>query len=168
MMNRMNGGWFSNPRIRPNVDARQGQADLQHRLCGYFGKSCSCRMDGLMRCADENTTLNDCFRDKKDWRACKDEVSRIRICWRRPTCARSATQRDHIDQSRSNALLTEGAIGRWRRSNSAGNGRETSRGPTRRTCKAGGGERKWPVMRRCIVDNNQFNSPLRSSQFCTS
>lgn len=24
---------------------------------------------------DENTTLNDCFRDKKDWRACKDEVS---------------------------------------------------------------------------------------------
>lgn len=25
--------------------------------------------------ADENTALNDCFRDKKDWRACKDEVS---------------------------------------------------------------------------------------------
>lgn len=24
---------------------------------------------------DENTTLNDCFREKKDWRACKDEVS---------------------------------------------------------------------------------------------
>jgi hypothetical protein len=23
---------------------------------------------------DENTTLNDCFREKKDWRACKDEV----------------------------------------------------------------------------------------------
>ena len=23
---------------------------------------------------DENATLNDCFRDKKDWRACKDEV----------------------------------------------------------------------------------------------
>lgn len=24
--------------------------------------------------ADENTTLNDCFREKKDWRACKNEV----------------------------------------------------------------------------------------------
>ena len=23
---------------------------------------------------DENTKLNDCFREKKDWRACKDEV----------------------------------------------------------------------------------------------
>ena len=23
---------------------------------------------------DENTRLNDCFREKKDWRACKDEV----------------------------------------------------------------------------------------------
>lgn len=25
---------------------------------------------------EENATLNDCFRDKKDWRACKNEVSR--------------------------------------------------------------------------------------------
>lgn len=23
---------------------------------------------------DENASLNDCFRDKKDWRLCKDEV----------------------------------------------------------------------------------------------
>ncbi|KAI5360388.1 Putative cytochrome oxidase assembly factor 4 [Septoria linicola] len=28
-------------------------------------------------CSDENATLNDCFREKKDWRACKDEVSAI-------------------------------------------------------------------------------------------
>ena len=25
---------------------------------------------------DENAKLNDCYRDKKDWRLCKDEVSR--------------------------------------------------------------------------------------------
>lgn len=27
--------------------------------------------------AEENTKLNDCFYEKKDWRACKDEVSRM-------------------------------------------------------------------------------------------
>jgi len=25
-------------------------------------------------CAEENTKLNDCFYEKKDWRACKEEV----------------------------------------------------------------------------------------------
>ncbi|KAF2165810.1 hypothetical protein M409DRAFT_24097 [Zasmidium cellare ATCC 36951] len=34
-------------------------------------------------CADENTTLNDCFRDKKDWRACKDEMEAFKQCWKR-------------------------------------------------------------------------------------
>lgn len=28
---------------------------------------------------DENARLNDCFRDKKDWRACKDEVSEVEL-----------------------------------------------------------------------------------------
>ena len=27
--------------------------------------------------ADENASLNDCFYEKKDWRACKDEVGDI-------------------------------------------------------------------------------------------
>ncbi|KAF7188748.1 Cytochrome oxidase assembly factor 4 [Pseudocercospora fuligena] len=31
-------------------------------------------------CADENATLNDCFRDKKDWRACKDEIAQTTDC----------------------------------------------------------------------------------------
>ncbi|CAK3916749.1 hypothetical protein CB0940_06453 [Lecanosticta acicola] len=34
-------------------------------------------------CADENATLNDCFRDKKDWRACKDEMKAFKQCWKR-------------------------------------------------------------------------------------
>ena len=35
---------------------------------------------------DENTALNDCFRDKKDWRACKDEVSAAGGKALRPGC----------------------------------------------------------------------------------
>ncbi|KAK4619292.1 Cytochrome oxidase assembly factor 4 [Fulvia fulva] len=34
-------------------------------------------------CSDENATLNDCFRDKKDWRACKDEMEAFKQCWKR-------------------------------------------------------------------------------------
>ncbi|EME88572.1 uncharacterized protein MYCFIDRAFT_125149, partial [Pseudocercospora fijiensis CIRAD86] len=34
-------------------------------------------------CADENAILNDCFRDKKDWRACKDEMEAFKQCWKR-------------------------------------------------------------------------------------
>ncbi|EME41922.1 hypothetical protein DOTSEDRAFT_134794 [Dothistroma septosporum NZE10] len=34
-------------------------------------------------CADENASLNDCFRDKKDWRACKDEMEAFKQCWKR-------------------------------------------------------------------------------------
>ncbi|KAK5741534.1 hypothetical protein LTR17_003972 [Elasticomyces elasticus] len=34
-------------------------------------------------CADENTTLNDCFFEKKDWRACKDEMEAFKQCWKR-------------------------------------------------------------------------------------
>ncbi|KAL2162285.1 hypothetical protein VTH06DRAFT_7198 [Thermothelomyces fergusii] len=33
-------------------------------------------------CADENAKLTDCYRDKKDWRACKDEMERFRECWK--------------------------------------------------------------------------------------
>ncbi|KAF2863845.1 hypothetical protein K470DRAFT_254726 [Piedraia hortae CBS 480.64] len=34
-------------------------------------------------CAKENTKLNECFFDKKDWRACKDEMEEFRQCWKR-------------------------------------------------------------------------------------
>ncbi|PPJ59916.1 hypothetical protein CBER1_08316 [Cercospora berteroae] len=34
-------------------------------------------------CSDENATLNDCFREKKDWRACKGEMEAFKQCWKR-------------------------------------------------------------------------------------
>ncbi|KAL2175051.1 uncharacterized protein P884DRAFT_262948 [Thermothelomyces heterothallicus CBS 202.75] len=33
-------------------------------------------------CADENAKLTDCYHDKKDWRACKDEMEKFRECWK--------------------------------------------------------------------------------------
>ncbi|RKF60427.1 Cytochrome oxidase assembly factor 4 [Erysiphe neolycopersici] len=37
-------------------------------------------------CAAENTKMNDCFYEKRDWRLCKDEVSLLKMfkeCWKR-------------------------------------------------------------------------------------
>ncbi|TKA74575.1 hypothetical protein B0A55_06308 [Friedmanniomyces simplex] len=34
-------------------------------------------------CADENAGLNNCFFEKKDWRACKDEMEAFKQCWKR-------------------------------------------------------------------------------------
>ncbi|RMZ19159.1 hypothetical protein D0859_16851 [Hortaea werneckii] len=34
-------------------------------------------------CSDENAKLNDCFFEKKDWRACKDEMEAFKQCWKR-------------------------------------------------------------------------------------
>ncbi|KAK4155591.1 hypothetical protein C8A00DRAFT_13355 [Chaetomidium leptoderma] len=33
-------------------------------------------------CADENAKLTDCYYEKKDWRACKDEMEQFRQCWK--------------------------------------------------------------------------------------
>ncbi|KAL2259357.1 hypothetical protein VTK26DRAFT_6994 [Humicola hyalothermophila] len=33
-------------------------------------------------CADENAKMTDCYYEKKDWRACKDEMERFRECWK--------------------------------------------------------------------------------------
>lgn len=32
-------------------------------------------------CAGENTQLNDCFFEKKDWRLCKREMEEFKACW---------------------------------------------------------------------------------------
>ncbi|RDL41804.1 Uncharacterized protein BP5553_01783 [Venustampulla echinocandica] len=32
--------------------------------------------------AAENTRMNDCYYDKKDWRLCKDELEKFRQCWK--------------------------------------------------------------------------------------
>ncbi|GAB7339259.1 hypothetical protein MBLNU457_5914t1 [Dothideomycetes sp. NU457] len=34
-------------------------------------------------CSEENTRLNDCFYEKKDWRACKSEMEAFKQCWKR-------------------------------------------------------------------------------------
>ncbi|KAF2026155.1 hypothetical protein FB567DRAFT_330742 [Paraphoma chrysanthemicola] len=34
-------------------------------------------------CADENAKLTDCYYEKKDWRACKQEMETFRQCWQR-------------------------------------------------------------------------------------
>ncbi|EGP89730.1 uncharacterized protein MYCGRDRAFT_35885 [Zymoseptoria tritici IPO323] len=34
-------------------------------------------------CAEENNTLNSCYREKLDWRKCKDEMEAFKQCWKR-------------------------------------------------------------------------------------
>ncbi|KAL2355269.1 hypothetical protein BJ546DRAFT_840762 [Cryomyces antarcticus] len=34
-------------------------------------------------CAVENTKMNDCYFEKRDWRACKKEMEAFRECWKR-------------------------------------------------------------------------------------
>ncbi|KAI9888892.1 MAG: hypothetical protein M1814_006181 [Vezdaea aestivalis] len=34
-------------------------------------------------CANENTAMNDCFFDKKDWRKCAGELKAFSECWKR-------------------------------------------------------------------------------------
>lgn len=60
--------------------------------------------------ADENAKLTDCYYEKKDWRACKDEV-------RRP--------RSPSDRPPAHTRLTI-ARGRWKNSDSAGRRRATT------------------------------------------
>ena len=57
------------------LTAVQGQAHIQYRMF-------RCGSSRLRRCMSlmievENAKLNDCYFDKKDWRACKDEVRLI-------------------------------------------------------------------------------------------
>ncbi|KAK8157167.1 hypothetical protein IWX90DRAFT_489379 [Phyllosticta citrichinensis] len=34
-------------------------------------------------CSVENAKMTDCYYDKKDWRACKNEMEAFRECWKR-------------------------------------------------------------------------------------
>ncbi|EXJ90357.1 hypothetical protein A1O1_03456, partial [Capronia coronata CBS 617.96] len=34
-------------------------------------------------CTEEQLRMNDCYYDKKDWRACKNEMEAFRQCWKR-------------------------------------------------------------------------------------
>ncbi|CAG9943620.1 unnamed protein product [Clonostachys rosea f. rosea IK726] len=33
-------------------------------------------------CADENAKMTDCYFEKKDWRACTEEMAQFRECWK--------------------------------------------------------------------------------------
>ncbi|KAF2771175.1 hypothetical protein EJ03DRAFT_372917 [Teratosphaeria nubilosa] len=45
-------------------------------------------------CADENATLNNCFFEKKDWRACKNEMEAFKQCWKRQSNDQRTDQKD--------------------------------------------------------------------------
>ncbi|SLM35482.1 hypothetical protein LPUS_04780 [Lasallia pustulata] len=34
-------------------------------------------------CSAEQTNMNDCYFEKKDWRLCKQEMEKFRECWKR-------------------------------------------------------------------------------------
>ncbi|KAK8195114.1 hypothetical protein HDK77DRAFT_160252 [Phyllosticta capitalensis] len=34
-------------------------------------------------CSVENAKMTDCYYEKKDWRACKNEMEAFRQCWKR-------------------------------------------------------------------------------------
>lgn len=88
---------------------------------------------------DENTTLNDCFREKKDWRACKDEVSLSESVGAGPDLPSLSYAKVNGDVRRT---LT--ATCRWKRSSSVGSGRETRTGRTRRMLEGGAdGALRW-------------------------
>jgi hypothetical protein len=68
---------------------------------------------------DENTSLNNCFREKHDWRACKDEVSEpipSPSYWINLTAT----------------LINTPSSNRWKHSNNAGSDRTTMSAPAPR------------------------------------
>lgn len=70
--------------------------------------------------------LNDCFYEKKDWRACKTEVS---VLYNRGgTSPNRTTARRYESQSLANNILKS----RWKLSSNAGSDEEMIRGQTPR------------------------------------
>ncbi|KAH8775940.1 hypothetical protein BGZ57DRAFT_762543 [Hyaloscypha finlandica] len=45
-------------------------------------------------CAAENTKMNDCYYEKKDWRLCKNELEVFRKCWKRQQNDRRTEMKD--------------------------------------------------------------------------
>ncbi|THX36690.1 hypothetical protein D6D10_06456 [Aureobasidium pullulans] len=42
----------------------------------------------------ENTRLNDCFFEKKDWRQCKSEMEEFKQCWKKQGNDRRTDQKN--------------------------------------------------------------------------
>ena len=60
------------------------------KITESLGHRQSCWIDGS---TDENTKMNDCFYEKKDWRLCKNEVSRRTQVWQFGQSASRASSR---------------------------------------------------------------------------
>ncbi|KAG9527613.1 hypothetical protein KCU93_g4973, partial [Aureobasidium melanogenum] len=45
-------------------------------------------------CSVENTRLNDCFFEKKDWRQCKTEMEEFKQCWKKQGNDRRTDQKN--------------------------------------------------------------------------
>ncbi|KAI4831901.1 hypothetical protein E4T44_09504 [Aureobasidium sp. EXF-8845] len=48
-----------------------------------FSTGCSVKSKWLRGTIVENTRLNDCFFEKKDWRQCKSEMEEFKQCWKK-------------------------------------------------------------------------------------
>ena len=84
----------------------QGQAHLQHGMCRYAPPRpvlSSFPLPALTQGdPDENAKMTDCYFEKKDWRACKDEVSEPPPL---PPWAPGATRTDPADDGVDGAKL---------------------------------------------------------------
>ncbi|KAI0973494.1 hypothetical protein F4678DRAFT_426909 [Xylaria arbuscula] len=49
-------------------------------------------------CADENSTLTECYWVKKDWRACKKEMEIFRACWKRHNNDERTSTKDNKEE----------------------------------------------------------------------
>ncbi|KFY55147.1 hypothetical protein V496_07096 [Pseudogymnoascus sp. VKM F-4515 (FW-2607)] len=45
-------------------------------------------------CAAENTKMNDCFYEKKDWRQCKEELENFKLCWKKQSNDKRTSMKD--------------------------------------------------------------------------
>lgn len=60
--------------VRPSLIFRQGPTYCKVRLFRYLYRFTMANLRTLIRGAEEQLRMNDCYYDKKDWRACKSEV----------------------------------------------------------------------------------------------
>jgi hypothetical protein len=92
-------------------------------------------------CADENAKLTDCYYEKKDWRACKQEVSFVRVS--RCLLLASGPRLRKPRKRRNNSHLqaeheADETIYRWRSSDNAGSAMAMIRGRIQKTLHSGG------------------------------
>ena len=83
---------------------------------------------------DEQTNMNDCYFDKKDWRACSKEASRLH-CPSLDTLGRLWCHHSPSPRNCINLLISKDDLNRWKPFANVGRGKETTRGLVRRMLK---------------------------------